>query len=110
MSILTVASGKSVYCGYEYYKAKKVQRMEQIGDGEISASVTGSGGSVYDVQAMSENHNAPVLMLRERESSASTWLRCILPHFQRKRKNILESWRNTAKKRNSGSRKRKIAL
>ena len=50
MSILTVASGQPVYRGYEYYKAKKVQRMEQLGEGEISASVSGSGGSVYDVQ------------------------------------------------------------
>ena len=50
MSILTVASGQSVYRGYEYYKAKKVQRMERVGEGEISASVYGSGGSVYDVQ------------------------------------------------------------
>ena len=50
MSILTVASGQSVYRGYEYYKANKVQRMEQIGEGKISASVSGSGGSVYNVQ------------------------------------------------------------
>lgn len=29
MSILTAVSGQSVYRGYEYYEAKKVQRMEQ---------------------------------------------------------------------------------
>ena len=29
MSILTAVSGQSVYRGYEYYEAKKVQRMDQ---------------------------------------------------------------------------------
>ena len=50
MGILSVASGQSVYRGYEYYKENKVQRMEQTGEGEISASVSGSGGAVYDVR------------------------------------------------------------
>lgn len=48
MSILTVASGQSVYRGYEYAQAKKVLRMEQVGEGVIKANVSGSDGSTYD--------------------------------------------------------------
>ena len=50
MSILTVASGQSVYRGYEYAQAKKVLHMEQLGDGIIGASVSGSDSSAYDVK------------------------------------------------------------
>lgn len=48
MSILTVASGQSVYRGYEYAQAKKVLRMEQVGEGVIKANVSGSDDSTYD--------------------------------------------------------------
>lgn len=47
MSILTVASGQSVYRGYEYAQAKKVLHMEQAGEGVIQAVVTGNGRT-YD--------------------------------------------------------------
>lgn len=50
MSILTVASGQSVYRGYEYSQAKKVQRLEQVGEGIIRAVVKGNGGSTYDTR------------------------------------------------------------
>lgn len=49
MSILTVASGQSVYRGYEYAQAKKVLCMEQVDEGVIKATVSGSSGSTYDV-------------------------------------------------------------
>ena len=49
MSILTVASGQSVYRGYEYSQSKKVLHMEQCGEGVIQAVVSGSGGNTYDV-------------------------------------------------------------
>ena len=49
MSILPVASGQSVYRGYEYAQAKKVLCMEQFDDGAIKAAVSGSDGNVYDV-------------------------------------------------------------
>lgn len=47
MSILTVASGQSVYRGYEYAQAEKVLHMEQVGEGLIKAAVMGNG-SIYD--------------------------------------------------------------
>ena len=49
MSILTVASGQSVYRGYEYSRSKKVLHMEQCGEGVIQAVVSGNGGNTYDV-------------------------------------------------------------
>ena len=49
MSILTVASGQSVYRGYEYSQSKKVLHMEQCGEGVIQAVVSGSGNCTYDV-------------------------------------------------------------
>ena len=49
MSILTVASGQSVYRGYEYSQSKKVLHMEQCGEGIIQAVVSGSGNCTYDV-------------------------------------------------------------
>ena len=50
MSIVTAASSQSAYRGYEYYKAKKVQNMAQIGEGEIGGFVSGSGNNTYDVR------------------------------------------------------------
>lgn len=49
MSILTVASGQSVYRGYEYSQSKKVLHMKQCGEGIIQAAVSGSGNCTYDV-------------------------------------------------------------
>lgn len=49
MSILTAASGQSVYRGYEYAQAKKVLCMEWFDDGAIKATVSGNDGNVYDV-------------------------------------------------------------
>lgn len=43
MSILTVASGQSVYRGYEYASAKKVLNIEPLGDDVIKAVVLGNG-------------------------------------------------------------------
>ena len=49
MSILTIASGQSVYRGYEYSQSKKVLHMEQCGEGIIHAVVSGKGNCTYDV-------------------------------------------------------------
>lgn len=49
VSILTVASGQSVYRGYEYSQSKKVLHMEHCGEGIIQAVVSGSGNCTYDV-------------------------------------------------------------
>ena len=43
MSILTVASGQSVYRGYQYAKAKKVLHLDPLGKDMIKASVAGNG-------------------------------------------------------------------
>lgn len=51
MSIISVASGQSVYRGYEYAQAKKVLQMEQTAEGVLKAVVSGSGGSTYEVIA-----------------------------------------------------------
>lgn len=48
MSILSVASGQSVYRGYEYFQEKKVLQMEQAGEGVIKAVVAGNDGSTYE--------------------------------------------------------------
>ena len=48
MSMLTVASGQSVYRGYEYFLEKNVQGMEQAGEGLIRAIVAGNGGNTYE--------------------------------------------------------------
>ena len=50
MSIVTAASSQSAYRGYEYYKAKNVQKVEQIGEVEVIGSVSGSGNNTYDVR------------------------------------------------------------
>ena len=50
MSIVTAASSQSAYRGYEYYKTKNVQKVEQIGEGEVSGLVSGSGNNSYDVR------------------------------------------------------------
>ncbi len=48
MSILTVASGQSVYRGYVYSQEKKVRQIERVGEGILKAVVTGSGGNTYE--------------------------------------------------------------
>lgn len=47
MSILTIASGQSVYRGYEYFKADKVLHMDQAEEKVFSGEVSGSEGKVY---------------------------------------------------------------
>lgn len=51
MSIISVASGQSVYRGYEYAQEKKVLQMEQSAEGVIKATVAGSNSSNYEVIA-----------------------------------------------------------
>ena len=49
MGILSVASGQSVYRGYEYFQAKKVLSTEEVEAGIFKASVSGSDDNTYDV-------------------------------------------------------------
>lgn len=49
MSLLTAASGKSVYRGYEYYCAGKVLYVQQINDDEIEGFVKGTAQEPYNV-------------------------------------------------------------
>lgn len=50
MSILSVASGQSVYRGYEYFKEQKVSQVESVAEYVVQAKVAGSNGSYYDVK------------------------------------------------------------
>ncbi len=50
MSILTVASGQSVYRGYEYYTQNKVLVHTQINDNEFEGFVEGSEEKPYKVR------------------------------------------------------------
>lgn len=49
MSILSLASGKSAYRGYDYYKNEKVLHVEQSGDTTYTGVVSGSDDTRYDV-------------------------------------------------------------
>ena len=49
MSILTVASGQSVYRGYEYYTQNKVLVHTQTNDNEFEGFVKGSVDKPYKV-------------------------------------------------------------
>ena len=55
MSILTAASGQSVYNGYEYAQEKKVRHMEKVNEGEFVAIVSGSNGNTYNVRINTEH-------------------------------------------------------
>ena len=55
MSILTVASGQSVYYGYEYAQEKKVRHIEKVNEEEFAAIVSGSNGNTYDVRINTEH-------------------------------------------------------
>lgn len=49
MSIFTSASGKSVYCGYDYFLNNKVSNLVRISDIEYEALVQGSAEQPYKV-------------------------------------------------------------
>ena len=49
MSLLTAASGKSVYRGYDYYENDNVSRYTQISDTEIEGFVKGTMPEPYKV-------------------------------------------------------------
>lgn len=49
MGILNVASGKSLYRGYEYAKEKKVLSLDEIDDGIYQGIVSGSNGEAYEI-------------------------------------------------------------
>lgn len=49
MSLLTSASGKSVYRGYEYFLENKVLTCNQINDFEYEGAVQGTAQNPYSV-------------------------------------------------------------
>ena len=49
MSLLSIASDKSLWRGYEYYRDKKVLQAEVCGETEYKGVVAGSDGAKYDV-------------------------------------------------------------
>jgi SWIM zinc finger. len=49
MSLLTLASSRSAWYGYDYYKAKNVVSFRQIDATEIQGLVKGSGDNQYEV-------------------------------------------------------------
>lgn len=49
MSLLTTASGKSVYRGYEYFLENKVLSCDQINDFEYESTVKGTAQKPYSV-------------------------------------------------------------
>ena len=49
MSLMTASSEASRWRGYEYFKAKKVLDIHEIGDGRYSALVSGSENAPYSV-------------------------------------------------------------
>lgn len=49
MSILTTASGKSVYRGYEYFLKNKVLSCNQLNDSEYEGTVKGTAQNPYSV-------------------------------------------------------------
>lgn len=50
MSIRTLASGASVWRGYEYYEGKKVLSFSRMGEDEYTGQVAGSGPAPYQVK------------------------------------------------------------
>lgn len=49
MGVLTVASGKSIWRGYEYYLDKKVICYNEVDNLIYDGKISGSGNHVYDV-------------------------------------------------------------
>ena len=47
MGLLDLASGNSLWRGYDYFEQKKVQSIHQIGDGCYEGDVSGSGQKLY---------------------------------------------------------------
>lgn len=47
MSVITVASGKSVYRGYEYFRSCRVRSLNRTAETLLRAEVSGSNGAVY---------------------------------------------------------------
>lgn len=55
MSIRTMASGKSAWRGYQYYKENKVLSLSQTGYDEYTGLVAGSGADSYQVTINTEH-------------------------------------------------------
>ena len=49
MGLLEIASGNSVWRGYDYYEASKVLEYERIDDRKYAGKVSGSNGEQYEV-------------------------------------------------------------
>ena len=49
MGLMNMASGASLWRGYEYYQNKKVQAIEPISESQFHGSISGSQAQPYDV-------------------------------------------------------------
>jgi len=49
MGLISLASSRSAWFGYEYYKDKNVKNYKQINENEYEGSVAGSGKNLYHV-------------------------------------------------------------
>ncbi len=49
MSLLSSSSTESLWRGYEYFKNKKVRKLEQLGDMRFQSIVSGNGKTPYTV-------------------------------------------------------------
>lgn len=50
MGLIDIASGQSVWRGLDYYERKKVISWEKTGTSTYKGKVSGSDGSIYDVE------------------------------------------------------------
>lgn len=50
MGLLGLASGDSLWRGYDYFKEKKVSQLQKNGDSSFSALVIGTRKAPYDVE------------------------------------------------------------
>jgi len=55
MGLISLASGRSAWFGYEYYKDKNVKSHKQIAENEYEGNVAGSGENLYHVFLNTKN-------------------------------------------------------
>ncbi len=55
MGILSLASGNSLWRGYEYFKSGKVIRTEYVSDTEFKGKVSGGNNKIYEVTINTEH-------------------------------------------------------
>lgn len=84
MSLMTCASGESVYRGYEYYTEGKVSEIQTKAKGQFEGTVQGTNKNSYKVfmiLLIRENLIATVLTQMAKELYVNIRLPCILVSF-----------------------------